>query len=56
MDINCGDIMDGTVSVEQKGEEIFRMILDVASGHKSKSEALGVGNEEFVPWMIGAQM
>jgi altronate hydrolase len=56
MDINCGDIMDGTVSVEQKGEEIFRMIIDVASGHKSKSEALGVGNEEFVPWMIGAQM
>ena len=56
MDINCGDIMEGTVSVEQKGEEIFRMIIDVASGHKSKSEALGVGNEEFVPWMIGAQM
>jgi altronate hydrolase len=56
MDINCGDIMDGAVSVEQKGEEIFRMIVDVASGRKSKSEALGVGNEEFVPWMIGAQM
>jgi len=56
MDINGGDIMYCTVSVEQKGEEIFRMILDVASGHKSKREALGVGNEEFVPWMIGAQM
>jgi altronate hydrolase len=56
MDINCGDIMDGTATVEQKGEEIFRMIVDVASGRKSKSEALGVGNEEFVPWMLGAQM
>ncbi len=56
MDINCGDIMEGAVSVEQKGEEIFRMIVEVASGRKSKSEALGVGNEEFVPWMIGAQM
>ena len=56
MDINCGDIMDGTATVEQKGEEIFRMIVDVASGRPSKSEALGVGNEEFVPWMIGAQM
>jgi altronate hydrolase len=56
MDINCGDIMDGTASVEQKGEEIFRMIVEVASGGKSKSEALGIGNEEFVPWMIGAQM
>jgi altronate hydrolase len=56
MDINCGDIMDGDSTVEQKGREIFEMIIDVASGKKSKSEALGVGNEEFVPWMIGAQM
>ncbi|WP_186252323.1 UxaA family hydrolase [Burkholderia gladioli] len=56
MDINCGEIMEGGASVEQKCEEIFRMIIEVASGGKSKSEALGVGNEEFVPWMIGAQM
>lgn len=56
MDINCGDIMDGDSTVEQKGREIFEMIINVASGAKSKSEALGVGNEEFVPWMIGAQM
>lgn len=56
MDINCGEIMEGRASVDQKGEEIFRMIIDVASGNPSKSEALGVGNEEFVPWMIGAQM
>jgi len=56
MDINCGDIMDGDSTVEQKGREIFEMIIEIASGAKSKSEALGVGNEEFVPWMIGAQM
>lgn len=56
MDINCGDIMDGKTTVEQKGREIFEMIIEVASGAQSKSEALGVGNEEFVPWMIGAQM
>jgi altronate hydrolase len=56
MDINCGDIMDGDSTVEQKGREIFEMIIEVASGAQSKSEALGVGNEEFVPWMIGAQM
>lgn len=56
MDINCGEIMEGTVSIEQKGLEIFEMVLRVASGDKSKSEALGIGNEEFVPWMIGAQM
>ena len=56
MDINCGEIMDGMSSVAQKGAEIFEMVLRVASGAKSKSEILGIGNEEFVPWMIGAQM
>lgn len=56
MDLNCGDIMDGCVTVEQKGREIFERMLAVASGEPSKSEQLGVGNEETVPWMIGAQM
>ena len=31
-------------------------ILAVASGKKSKSEALGYGDNEFVPWQIGATM
>jgi arabinonate dehydratase len=56
MDINCGDIMDGGSTLEQKGREIFEKILAIASGEKSRSEQLGVGNEETVPWMIGAQM
>ncbi|MBV9703769.1 MAG: altronate dehydratase [Methylobacteriaceae bacterium] len=55
MDINCGDVLDG-VSIEQKGREIFDKILRVASGEHSKSEALGYGDAEFVPWQIGATM
>ena len=55
MDINCGDIVDG-VTVQAKGQEIFEKILAVASGEKSKSEALGYGDNEFVPWQIGATM
>jgi altronate hydrolase len=55
MDINCGDILDG-VSIEAKGAEIFEKILKVASGERSKSEELGYGNNEFVPWYIGAVM
>ena len=55
MDINCGDVLDG-VSLADKGEEIFREVLAVASGKKSKSEALGYGDNEFVPWQIGAVM
>lgn len=56
MDMNCGDVIDGSATLESKGREIFELILRIASGEKSKSEALGVGNEETVPWMIGAQM
>jgi altronate hydrolase len=55
MDINCGDILDG-VSIEEKGKEIFAKILAVASGEKTRSELLGYGNNEFVPWQIGATM
>ena len=56
MDVNCGDIADGTATVEAKGREIFEEILRVASGGQSKSEALGLGDNEFVPWQIGATM
>ncbi|KAF0230489.1 MAG: altronate [Beijerinckiaceae bacterium] len=55
MDINCGDIIDG-VSIEAKGREIFEHVLRVASGEHTKSEALGYGDAEFVPWTIGATM
>ena len=56
MDINCGQIADGTKSVEEMGQEIFRLWLDAAGGAKSKSEAFGYGDNEFVPWQIGAVM
>ena len=55
MDINCGDIIDG-VSIEAKGREIFDYLLRVASGEKTKSEELGYGDAEYVPWVIGATM
>jgi altronate hydrolase len=56
MDINCGDIVDGQTPVAEKGREIFERILRVAGGEKSKSEILGIGNDEFVPWQLGAVM
>ena len=55
MDINCGDILDG-MSIEDKGREIFDTVLRVASGQHTKSEDLGYGDLEFVPWQIGATM
>ena len=56
MDIDCGTIATGESSIAQKGQEIFDLVLATASGHLSKSEALGFGRAEFVPWVIGATM
>ncbi len=53
MDINCGVVVDGEATVAQLGETIFREILRVASGHRTRSEALGLGDNEFVPWQLG---
>jgi altronate hydrolase len=53
MDINCGGIVDGDTSVDQMGEEIFQMILRIASGEQTKSELHGYGQNEFVPWQLG---
>jgi len=55
MDINCGDVIEG-VSLQDKGQQIFDLILKTASGHKTKSEELGYGDNEYVPWYIGAVM
>jgi altronate hydrolase len=56
MDINCGDIAEGLTTVEAKGQEIFDRLLRIASGEHTKSEDLGYGDNEFVPWQVGATM
>ncbi|MBM3605317.1 MAG: altronate dehydratase [Alphaproteobacteria bacterium] len=55
MDVNAGEILAG-VTLEEKGHEIFELMLRVASGAHTKSEAQGFGAVEFVPWQIGAVM
>ena len=49
-------ILNGQASVEAVGREIYEGWLRMASGEKSKSEAQGLGDYEFVPWQIGAVM
>lgn len=56
MDVNAGAMLTEGVTLEEKGREIYELLLRVASGEKSKSEAQGLGDYEFVPWMIGAVM
>jgi altronate hydrolase len=56
MDVNAGDMLTQGVSLEEKGREIYDLILRTASGEMSKSERQGLGDYEFVPWQIGAVM
>ena len=56
MDINCGEIVDGTASIQEMGQRIFELVLATASGAHSKSEQHGYGQNEFVPWQVGAVM
>jgi altronate hydrolase len=56
MDIDCGPIADGIASVQEIGKRIFDLVLATASGQPTKSEALGMGEEEFTPWQLGAVM
>jgi altronate hydrolase len=53
MDINCGLVLDGEVTMNEMGRLIFEEILRAASGQRTKSEALGLGDHEFVPWHLG---
>ncbi len=54
MDINCGGIVDGDETVAQAGERIFEALIEIASGSLSKSEGYNYGDNEFVPWQVGA--
>jgi altronate hydrolase len=51
MDINAGRIADGETTVRGVGQEIFDLLVQVASGQKTRAETLG--HKEFVPWRIG---
>jgi len=56
IDIDCGTIVDGLETVDEVGERIFRLMLETASGRATKSELHGYGQNEFVPWQLGAVM
>ena len=56
MDINAGVILSEEQSIKEVGETIYNLLLNIASGDKTKSEIQGLGDFEFVPWQIGAVM
>lgn len=56
MDINAGSIISDGLGVEVVGQQIFDHLLAIASGQQSLSEQQGLGDNEFIPWQIGATM
>lgn len=56
IDIDCGAIVEGEATVDELGERIFQLMLATASGTRTQSERHGYGQQEFVPWQLGAVM
>ncbi len=56
IDLDCGPVADGATSIDEMGERIFRLMLKTASGQQTRSEGHGYGQNEFVPWQLGAVM
>jgi len=46
MDVDAGRILEGRATLDEVGKEIYDLLIDVANGRKTKSEALG--HQEFV--------
>ena len=55
IDVDCGDVIAGSKSIEQCGEEILDLIIEVASGRK-KAKATLLNQEDFIPWKRGVSL
>ena len=40
MDYNAGRVMDGEITLEQAGQEIYQEVLKIAGGKPTKAEVL----------------
>ncbi|WP_425464068.1 UxaA family hydrolase [Pacificibacter maritimus] len=54
IDLDCGVVIEKGISLTDMGQQIYDLMLDTASGKTTVSEDLGYGDNEFVPWKIGA--
>jgi altronate hydrolase len=55
MDFDAGKILEGA-TIEQVAGELLDLVIQVASGTPSKSEAQGIGETEFNPWNLGGTL
>ena len=55
IDVDCGAVISGSKTIEQCGEEILDLIIEVASGRK-KAKATLLNQEDFIPWKRGVSL
>ena len=55
IDVDCGDVIAGSKTIEQLGGEILDLIIEVASGHK-KAKATLLNQDDFIPWKRGVSL
>jgi altronate dehydratase len=53
LDLDAGTILEGRETVTQVGHRIFEHMIATASGQKTRGEIAGLGEDEFVPWILG---
>lgn len=56
MDFDCGAIVEGHQSIAEAGAALLQLMIATASGQPSMSEQNGLGDNEFLPWQLGAVM
>jgi len=49
-------VVEGSQTIAEAGQALFELMLATASGQQSSSERNGLGDNEFVPWQLGAVM
>jgi altronate hydrolase len=55
MDYNAGKILDDA-DMNEAASELLELMIAVASGQQSKSEAQGIGESEYIPWNLGGTL
>ncbi|MGD8738223.1 MAG: UxaA family hydrolase, partial [Anaerolineae bacterium] len=55
IDLDAGQVLAGA-SLAEVAADLLDLVVAVASGRRTKSEAQGVGEAEFVPWHLGGTL
>ena len=55
IDIDAGGVISGEKTIEQMGDSILELVIQVASGElRTKAELLG--QDDFIPWKRGVSL